>query len=35
METVLIITSIALLVSGIDLIFTYTRESGAQLQTGE
>jgi len=35
METVLIIASVALLISGIDLVFTYTRESAARLETGE
>lgn len=35
METMLIITSIALVVSGIDLLFTYTRESDARLPVGE
>jgi hypothetical protein len=35
METILTIASIALLISGIDLVFTYTKESASELQTGE
>ena len=35
METMLIITWIALVVFGIDLLFTYTRESDAQLPVVE
>ena len=35
METVLLISSIALLVSGIDLLFTYTKGSSARIPTAE
>ena len=35
METVLIITSIALVISGTDLLITYMREPGSQLRAGE
>lgn len=35
METLLTIASIGLLISGIDLVFTYMKESDARLQTGK